>query len=200
MNWEKLDVHLENLVPGLATVWAISLFWNPADSASNGSGVIVSVALIGVAYLLGVVVNVLSRLLLDRPSQKWTRAWVFRKLGGLKLENVESATRDQINEAYNLYCTIAIEEEKATAVEVAKRRQTARLLRSALVPGIILIWHLLSTTFPLHGMIGLTLITYFLVLLLYGFAELTILDEAYHSVPPNKRSIPDSEHETKKKK
>jgi hypothetical protein len=191
MNWDKLDIHLENLVPGLATIWVISQWYSPKISA--GLEVIVGVALVAVAYLAGVIVNVLSRLTVDRPSEWWTRAPIFRRLARQKLTGVEQASREEINQAFNHYCTCAIKEAKATAREVEKRRQTGRLLRSSLIPGVLFVWHLwwgtLQTICMIAIMIPITIAAWFLLLLLYGFAEVSILDEAYHSVPPAERSI-----------
>ena len=190
MNWEKLDIHIENLAPGLATVWAISLNLQLPAIDSDIEKVMLGLSLLGVAYMTGVVVNLLCRLFLDPVSEHWTRIFVFKVFTKEKLRDQEGASREDLNNAYNYYCTKAIQEAKETAKEVAKRRQTGRLLRSALVPLLIVLWHLHKTdNLVLWLTIILIFVEYFVMLILYGYAEATILHEAYHAVPEEDRSV-----------
>jgi hypothetical protein len=189
MSWEKLDIHVENLAPGLATVWALSLLWQPPAIYSVASKVVLGIPLLGAAYITGVLVNVLCRVLLDPPSEYLTRVYVFKVFSRAKLRDLVGASRQDVNNAYNYYCEKAVREAKETAKEVAKRRQTGRLLRSAL-PLLLVQLHLsISWQIPLWCSIALMAAEYLLLLLLYGYAEVTILHEAYHAVPEEERSM-----------
>lgn len=190
MSWEKLDIHVENLVPGLATVWALSLIWQPPAIHSGVSQVVLGIFLLGVAYITGVLVNILCRLLLDPPSEYLTRVYVFKVFSRAKLRDLVGASRQDVNNAYNYYCEKAVQAANETAKEVAKRRQTGRLLRSALLPLVLVQLHLsISWQIPLWCGIALMAAEYLLLLLLYGYAEVTILHEAYHAVPEEERSV-----------
>lgn len=190
MNWDKLDIHLENLVPGLATLWALSLHWQPPALDADISRVVLGVSLVGAAYLAGVVVNVACRLALDPASELLTRQWVFKLLARGKLRDLKGATRKAVNDAYNYYCTRAISEDKGTAKEVGKRRQTGRLLRSSLVPIVLLQLYAshtcaLGTSVTVGALAGEALA----LLLLYGYSEVIVLQEAYFAVPEDERSV-----------
>lgn len=190
MSWEKLDIHVENLAPGLATVWALSLFWKAPALDSDASKVVLGISLLGAAYLTGVLVNVLCRVLLDPVSEYCTRVLVFKIFSRTKLRDLAGASREDVNNAYTYYCSKAIQEAKETAKEVAKRRQTGRLLRSALVPLLLVQLHLaISHQIAALNTIALIVAEYLLLLLLYGYAEATILHEAYHAVPEEERSV-----------
>ncbi|MCC7134380.1 MAG: hypothetical protein IT352_17105 [Gemmatimonadales bacterium] len=191
MSWDRLDVHIENLMPGLATLFAalaVSLQPIVSDATSDtGYGIL----LVGAAYIVGVLANTAGRLLFDPASEYLSRPWIFRlfgrdKLGGLRLRTKNKA----VNDAYNFYCRCGIQGAEAVAREVAKRRQTARLLRSAFVPIAtyqILLARQHSTLSA--GTTGAVVITYVVLLALYGYAEVTILHEAFHSVPVALRDV-----------
>lgn len=190
MNWDKLDIHIENLIPGLATVWALSLHWKLPAIQSDVSKVVLGTALLGVAYLTGVIVNVMCRILIDPPSEYITRHILFRMFAKTKLRDMKGATIDEINYAYTYYCGKAIKGSEETSKEVAKRRQTGRLIRSALIPLVITVLYI-AKLYSINLVICLISIffVYLLLLFLYGYAEVIILQEAYHAVPENERSV-----------
>jgi hypothetical protein len=190
MNWEKLDIHIENLAPGLATIWALSFFWQPPAIESDASKIVLGISLLGAAYLTGVTVNVLCRVLLDSASEYLTRVYVIKVFSRGKIRDLTGASRKDVNNAYNYYCAKAIQEAKETAKEVSKRRQTGRLLRSSFIPLLIVQLHF-STASKLDVWQTIALIgfEYLILLLLYGYAETTILHEAYYAVPEEERSV-----------
>lgn len=190
MDWDKLDIHVENFAPGLATVWALSLLWPALAIDSDASKVVLGISLLGAAYLIGVIVNVLCRVLLDPLSEHWTRVYVFKVFSKDKLRDMQGATRQEVNSAYNYYCSKAIAEAKQTAKEVARRRRTGRLLRSTLVPIILVQLHFsISVKMGILAICILMTIEYLLLLLLYGYAEAAVLHEAYFAVPEKERSV-----------
>lgn len=190
MDWEKLNIHIENFAPGLFTMCSLSLFWLPQDIDTDSTKVVLGISMLGAAYMIGVIVNVLSRALLDVPSEYWTRVYVFKLFSGDKLHDLKGASRKDVNRAYNYYCAKAKQEAKETAKEVEKRRQTGRLLRSSLIPMLLIQIHFsLSMHLEVWKTIPLMLFEYLILLFLYGYAEVTILHEAYHAVQENERSV-----------
>ena len=190
MNWDRLDIHIENMAPGLATVWAVLLMWQPPTINSNAMEVVLGASFVGAAYLVGVLVNVLCRALLDWVSEHWTRVYIFKAFCGDKLRDMKGASREDINRAYNYYCEKAKKGTRGTAREVSKRRQTGRLLRSSLVPIVLLLFYVGINQAMRPWLIAACLVLVYLVLLLlYGYAEATVLHEAYFAVPPGERSV-----------
>ncbi len=191
--WEKMDFHLENFIPGLATIWILKMLFRLQFNTYRrfeNNDVINTAFWIAAAYLLGVIVNIAGRLLFDYTSERFSRPIIFRRFAKGKLGGVKNASIDQVNYAYNRYVTYAIQEAKETSREVAKRRQSGRLIRSALIP-IVLATIYYSNLNRVSPFITFALITFevFTLLVLYGYAEVTILHEAYHSVPKDMRSI-----------
>lgn len=188
MGWERLDVHLENLIPGLALVAVYDVFWDPSFFAAPN--VFSLTAFTGGAYLLGVVTNVAARLLLDKVSEFTSRKIMFKVFTRHKLPGVARMNREQITAAYNAAVNDAIHcGVERISSEVAKRRQTCRLLRTTLFPlGLVLVGF--RDTLGGLGLAVAGLVTYGLILLLNGYAEVTIFDEAYHAAiakPSNKQ-------------
>lgn len=198
MDWEKLDIHIENLVPGLATVWALSQFRGIRGIQANvESAVVVGIALLGVAYFLGVFANVVGRALLDLVSEHLTRQLMFRISCESKLKGARNASRAALNKAYNRYCTSAIQNQHICK-EVAKRRQTARLLRSSLIPVVVLTLYLRPHFWGQLVILQVACVAfleYGVLLLLYGYSEATILHEAYHAVSESDRRVLESDAE-----
>jgi hypothetical protein len=104
MNWEKLDLHIENLIPGVVLLAIVMAGWPiPLGSLSGHEGLLVA-AFIAVAYMMGTVANVLSRLLLDVVNRNTLRAPFMRFFLGYRLEN-ENASRTEINKRFSAVIT-----------------------------------------------------------------------------------------------
>ena len=189
MNFDKLEIHIENFIPGLATVWAIALHWNFSILQNDLNKIALGTMLLGAIYLIGVIVNVFCRMVVDPISEGCTRYLIFKIFARKKLEGVKNATKDEINYAYNYYCEKAENSEKYKP-EISKRRQTGRLLRSSLIPLLITVFHISkSNSFTLLTIIFSLIASYLALLILYGYAEVIILHEAYHAAPSDERSI-----------
>ncbi len=190
MEWaDKLNFHTENLVPGVALALAL-IGTGIMPLAWLDRGVAIEVGLLGAAYLLGVIANVLGRLLLDPASEKVSRKWVFRVFCGEKLEGIKNSTHAHINAAYNRYVSKGMADPK-TSSEVAKRRQTARLLRSTLCPGAVFLVILFRIKFQWPAyQVGLAVLAgYIALLFLYSYSEAIILHEAFHAVVEGERKV-----------
>lgn len=179
MNWDKIDLHVENLIPGLALLLFLYKHVTFREPPLPEEAM-VAVALTAAAYLLGALVNVFSRLSLDSIS-KWTARplmiWAFGKIDknlpllGEKYEGKFCEKIDAINRAYSKAIDAGLSCGKPRIVsEVAKRRQTGRMVRSALLPlvicGCYVVW------WPYATATGIVVI-----LVLYGYSEAVIFLE-----------------------
>ena len=140
MNWDKLDIHLENLIPGLV-ILSLVLFFFPPDLASlKEQTVILGIAYIAMSYLAGAVGNILSRMLLDPVSARSFRTPLFRWLAKQKIEDLKDTSKYALNKQYSyLIDSAMLCRNESVIKEVLKRRQTARLCRSALIPILLAI-------------------------------------------------------------
>ncbi len=195
MSWEKLDLHLENLIPGLAVLGVFHFGWRAELPNWSGDSAFASIALVGIAYTIGVAVNVLARLLLDRLSEGWARRLVFIRFAWRKIEalgydraRIKRLTSDDVHTLYNDACTLAtFTSIERLGKEFDKRRQTARLLRTVLPVSAVFVTGLaFHLNWPVAGRVagavGGFAIVYLIVLFLYAYSEVTIFHEAYHIV------------------
>ena len=110
------------------------LGWSPDLGALAGQTAILATAFIGSANMLGAIDNLLARLLLDYVCRRTVRRFFMRALLGYRLE-IEHPTRTAIDKRYSAVITAGLSCGNARVeAEVAKRRQTARIMRSALIP------------------------------------------------------------------
>jgi len=180
MNWEKLDLHIENLIPGvvLTTILLLSSDF-PMDGLSGHEGLLTT-AFVAIAYMLGAIGNVLSRLLLDVVCKNTIRSSFMRFFVGDRLESIKPS-RSAINKRFSAVITAGLTCGNAwVESELAKRRQTGRILRSTLGPVLFTIWtigHHLGWR-PLRTSV-LELTAYLVVLLLFAYAETVIFQEGY---------------------
>lgn len=190
MNWSKLDVHLENLIPGLALLaiydWR---FGSPETTTPTNS--IASVPWVGAAYLLGVVANLAGRAIFNTPSREYVRPHLLVAIAKGKLMDVlramgrkeaEKPAKADVNSAFSYAVHAArVSKNERIANEVEKRRQTGRLLRTAMFPGALAIFASLNGAWK-WAIIPLLPIEYGVCLLLFAYAEVTIFDEAFHAL------------------
>ncbi len=203
MNWDKLDLHLENLIPGLSAFAALEYGW-PTLVSRIGDSVLWATALVGLAYTVGVVVNVMSRMLFDKVSEDRARRPVFVRFGWRKIRDVEGVERDAIKrmsatEIHDLYNraghAVRMPGNEETLKEVNKRRQTGRLLRTAFPVCAILMTGLVAkASWPwlvrLVALLAGLAVAYAALLFLYAYAELTIFHESYHALKRQKAEEP----------
>ncbi len=180
MNWDKLDLHIENLIPGIVLISVLMAGWHfPLGDLQNSEGLIIA-AFIGVAYMSGAVSNVLARLLLDIALTKTLRPYFMRFFLTHRLEKENHQPKD-INKRYSAVITAGLScGNNRIEAEVAKRRQTGRILRSTLIPSLLAIiaisqhqnWSNLKTT-------GTGIGAYIAILIIYGYAEVVVFQEGY---------------------
>jgi hypothetical protein len=177
--WKSLNLHLENLLPGIVTFVLVAHLLPPAvtsDLMKNPiftNDIARSGAFIAVAYLLGVVVVAFCRVL-DKAS-----AWRPRRLGlrwlAIESKEIEGKDNDWVNRHYRDRVRRALlSGNTEVKAEIAKRRERLHLLRSALVPAVLGVW-VLQLAWPFK--LVLSIVTAVVTLALYTYLEVAIYDE-----------------------
>jgi hypothetical protein len=70
MNWDKFDIHLENLIPGLTLTTILVFYWPDIFNLSDVNKTLTAAGIIASSYLAGAVANILARILLA-PVAPW---------------------------------------------------------------------------------------------------------------------------------
>ena len=103
MDWGKnLNLHLENLLPGAATLFLVALL-RPSETSEFmkhpvfSKDLLLGIAFVSIAYMLGVVIVGVSRIL-DKLSEWFLRPLALRTLAIQSMEGI--GTRRGINERY----------------------------------------------------------------------------------------------------
>ena len=176
MDGEKLFEHLENLVPGLVTLaslaWKIppatKVFSNPVLQRLAEQPFIAGLTVVAVAYLVGILVFIISRLIVNTLSALTLRPVLLK----LYLWPEFNFNPVLINYKYRqaLASTRRQPESSYTRQEVARRRQRGRLIRTLLIPIVIILWPFSNG--------GLVLGLGVALLFTYSYSEVCIYQEA----------------------
>lgn len=183
MKWEGLNLHLENLLPGIVSLVliyallpqeiAVILFSERIKEIIKSEFIEASV-FVASAYMLGVLIVAFSRFAVDRLSELFPRPYLIRKLSRGALS---SKSNKEINEEYRYKIAIVLSSSnEAVKTEVIKRRERGRLARTAVIPTILAV--LLLTNNSSVWIQGLSLIsTIISMLFVYAYIEETIYEE-----------------------
>ncbi|GAH84575.1 unnamed protein product, partial [marine sediment metagenome] len=137
------------------------------------SSFVVSIVFVSFAYILGVFVTTLGRMLIDFLSERFLRHILLQWL----VPNIPcDKTRLGINEEYRKKIRDALRSNyDIIKNEVVKRRERGRLVRSALIPGLL---GVLAFTVS-HPILRFTLLLLVVgaILFLYAYTEVTIYKE-----------------------
>lgn len=182
-----LSLHLENLVPGVVSAFALGklltddassklLLGGPFETilkSEFGSAVL----FLCIAYLVGAVSILLSRLVVDSLSWVFFRPVAFGWLVGKRLKHrngdKDVPFYDRLR-VYNATLSNAYKEgSKDRITEIDRRRERARLLRATLVPVSLLLVAAKSPAIWCQ-LGGLTL----LITALYAYGEVAVFQEA----------------------
>jgi hypothetical protein len=137
--------------------------------------------LVALAYLLGATAVAVSRALIDPVSRLTVQPallWVFETDLRRDVTARSKGYRQRVkrlNERYRNAVSGALRSDSSEVkTEVLRRRERGRLVRTALVPAVLAAFSLA------HGWWGAIggLFAFFFVLLLYGYLEVTIYQEA----------------------
>lgn len=152
MKWENINLHIENLIPGIVSLILVLSFL-PEPMLENvlsnqyvdtliKNRVSGNIFFLCTSYLLGIFVVILSRFIIDPISEQYLRPLLLKLL--LSPENkdkMKSWDFDKINTEYRSAIKIALESEnEAVKSEVAKRRERGRLLRTTFIPIMLVIF------------------------------------------------------------
>jgi hypothetical protein len=173
MSEDKLLPHVENLVPGLVTVFILAMFFNieVPDATINPElhkllvdPIIAGILFIAISYQVGVIVFTFSRLFVDLISE-FTFRWILLKI--FDWETFSGKNYREINEEY---CKVVVKESQNNH-EVRKRRERGRLVRTALIPSVLLTS---QCSMPILAVITSIVVVVFL----FAYAEVSIYKEA----------------------
>lgn len=190
MEWKGLDLHIENLVPGIVVVLLLLGFVPTA--AIDGlrasllfqaiqNNVVASAGFIAVSYLVGILAVAVSRFLLDRISEAVLRPVLIRRLSRPPLSGRSWAAANQLYRQ-TIAQTLSGSNDVIKA-EVLRRRERGRLVRTSLIPTLLLgvqfggpaVWT--RTLWALFGAAA--------VLGLYAYVEFTIYEECLLGISPS---------------
>jgi hypothetical protein len=179
MDWAKnLNLHLENFLPGSASLFLLALLY-PLETSDLmtqpvfSKDFLLGSAFVSVAYVLGVVLVAVSRIL-DKFSEWLLRPWALRTLAIQKA----AGTHCEINHGYRESIKSALASTSAEIRgEIARRRERIHLSRAALVPAILCVY-LVTPRWNCALRLALAAVVAFLVLCVYTYLEVALYDEA----------------------
>lgn len=181
MNWENLNLHLENLLPGLVTLplllrlFGESLLVSELDSSSwlVSSEVVRAGIAIAASYLIGIVAVIISRIVIDFASGLLPRP-LFLYFSRRRPPGPWREMSRQFNAAVGAALANAPE---AIKTEVVKRRERSRLLRTCFVPVVLAVW-ILTAGQEKWVRLALEFASFIIIVLLYAYTEVMIYQEA----------------------
>jgi len=99
MDWKELNLHLDNLIPGMIiTAEVAAIAWWPLSPQQieiiKAIGGVEGVFAIGVSYGVGVLSAMLSRLIVDSLSERYIRPWVFERFVHRKRCDLKETFKD----------------------------------------------------------------------------------------------------------
>lgn len=187
MKWEGLDLHIENLLPGMVILMLSSVVIPQAiikqmttetSTALLSHPFVATGVFAAASYVVGVIAIALSRFAVDRPSE-WIPRPVLLKLfsRGKVLDSLNTQGRRNINEKYRDRIKQALgSNSEEIRKEVVKRRERGRMVRTALIPVMVTAWLVGSRDSVALGVIAVA-IAFLLFILIYAYVEVTIYEE-----------------------
>lgn len=190
---DKLLPHVENLVPGVATLYLLLaeyqavLKWpssmNKAEAPSglfqalHDNEFLLALIFLAIAYLVGVVVYAASRFVVNTISAltlRWVFLAAYSKIGGIEWKKlpwtITKEYKDTVRRA--LYAN----KKSLARREIVKRRERGRLISAALLPAF-----LVSLKCP-HQLAAIV-VTVVGVVFLYACTEVAVYEEARLAEP-----------------
>jgi hypothetical protein len=195
-SWKSLNLHLENLFPGILTLAMVAYLLSPwvgSDPMQNQiikNEFVLGGVLLSVAHMLGVVAVAFCRIL-DWLSAKRLRYWLLLLLAIDKTEIHKACQKEKPIDSVNRHYRDSIRAALSSAgtevkAEIAKRRERLHLLRAALVPAMLCPW-IFTLGWPLK--VVLTIANAIIILFLYAYLEVAVYDETCLSKPEESKQI-----------
>ena len=184
MKWENLNLHIENLVPGIVTSILV-LMYLPANALSIinhtsvskilGNSFIAGGLFVAISYLVGIFTVAICRLIIDPISSVCPRPLLFRWFFP---EQFKCKSNKEINFAYRETLQKGLDSESEyKRSEMKNRRERGRLLRSSILPMSLFIWIVIGNL-NIFIKILVLIITLGISTFLYAYAELAIYQES----------------------
>ena len=202
MNWSNLNLHIENLIPGIVVLAEAIELLQPTTSSFPIGDVGRSVVFVACAYALGLACSVTSRCVVDLLSELAPRGWAMHHFGHVELPKLvrhcgrrePSKFRDELIKEkescrYGKYtpfwnvCYRATLRRASANEEVLRRRSQGRLVRNLWFPFVGFILILMRRLFPelpmLTALLGSLFVGLIGTVLLYAYAEYMNFAEAH---------------------
>ncbi len=183
MKWEGLNLHIENLVPGVVTLLVLLAMcpqsaietWSESPAHALTSNAFVgAMVFVATSYLLGIFVVAVCRAVIDELSPRFVRPLVF----GLCNKRFRGKSPTEVRDLYRDSVSNALESDSEyKRTEVKNRRERTRLLRSAILPALLFTWTV-SQDSALVFRVLYEILLFGAGLLLYAYSEYTIYIEA----------------------
>ena len=176
MIWEKIELHVEHLVPGLVVGGVIVAHVELPVFRTQVPDLAMVAIMIAAAYVMGTLGNVMSRLAVNPMSKLTLRRLFLNWFGRLRKERWKwSEWDDEFSTVidYGLSCG-----NKHIEIETVKHRTTLRIVRSSLVPVCTLIcFRGFDSDWTPLGMMMLIAMSYAMILALYAYSEVGLYRE-----------------------
>lgn len=200
MDWKAINLHVENLIPGIILLAEIRRFWDWekfAPTEISSGGIIEALIFLSVSYGIGVLLAVVSRFVIDSFSEMGPRALVITRLSHRDVQSLitllekedplfepdfknerKRRLRIKIAKLWNPVYRGVLRKalgNKEKAESVNRRREQGRLVRNMIIPLVLAVAQITNP-----GWQG-TLITVgsaVLGIFLYAYAELNNFAEA----------------------
>jgi hypothetical protein len=180
MNWQKVNLHVENLIPGIVILTALNSVFKMDLVIFSHNDILIGAVFVATSYMVGALGNIFAYLCVNYISQITIRTPFLRFFARRGFERIANRSRESDNRRYSnvidvgLSCGVVRIEG-----EVEKRRQTGRILRSTLAPVVLALVAIgQNACWSTLTVVLLCLAYYMLLLPLYAFAEVVVFKEA----------------------
>ncbi|NMC35187.1 MAG: hypothetical protein GYA36_22430 [Veillonellaceae bacterium] len=202
MKLDGLNLHLENLIPGIVILGSLIILLSPLSSSMQKATIIdelmkseflISTFFISCAYILGLLSAVLARFFVDFTSELLPRPLLLRLLSHKTYDELRFALpslpikgknwRYLWNMVYRASLKYTTSEcSKEIAMEVMRLREQGRFIRNLFFP-LLIGTGALSRLFQINNGWIIAIINAIITILLYAYAEYTTFAEASLHLP-----------------
>jgi len=184
MKWEGLNLHIGNLVPGVATLvlllallpkTVLDAAGPSAASVLLGNAYVAAALFVAASYLVGIYTVAICRCVVNTISARWVCPQLLRLSYPTKFKGMRSTKISQTYREATQAALLSDSEYKCT--EVKNRRERGRLLRSGMLPMALVVW-LVAGDLSVCAKIAIEITAMAIGMFLYAYLELTIYQES----------------------
>jgi hypothetical protein len=183
MKWEGLNLHVENLVPGVITLFLLlslvpkSVLAPAEDSAASvllANQFAIGGLFVAASYLIGIFTVAVCRCVIDPISAVLPRPWLFK----LFYPKFRGQSAGEVSRQYHDATQTGLaSENEYKRTETKNRRERGRLVRSGILPLALFVWYVSAGLSPWIRVTS-EIVASVLGVLLYAYVELTIYQES----------------------